>query len=257
MTWIAFSDPQTGEQWEVDQRGLWLLLRSGLIIRDRTNIERIDNGFMMPTTFQVTTDWTGFRAKLDTDTQTFYDDTNARLLQDGVTNLPDNLAGIRDDGIAKTQQVEDMQKKAQSDSFENIDSTVQDAETAKDVFEFVRDASATILVAGASVLSGGAAIGVLGAGSALKGVSKFQDTGSVASAIIEGTGTFVVGALRIKTPGVSLSPQDTKILVIVASGMDGMFKGTKAIVDGQSASTAITQAAAQTGLGLVFGLTPH
>ncbi|MDQ6703713.1 MAG: hypothetical protein M3Z96_11755, partial [Pseudomonadota bacterium] len=111
-----------------------------------------------------------------------------------------------------------MQKKAQSDSFENIDSIVQGAETAKAVLEVVRDTSATILVAGASVLSGGTAIGVLTAGSALKGVAKFQDTGSVWSAIIEGTGTFIVGAIRIQTPGVSISPQDTKILVFVASG---------------------------------------
>ena len=168
--------------------------------------------------------------------------------------MPINLAALRDEAIAKTVAVEAMQKKAQSDTYFSIDSAVEGAKTAESVLTFVRDTSATILLAGAAVLSGGQALAVLGAASGIKGFGKWEDTGKVGLAIVEGAGTFVVGALTIKAPGVSVSSANDKILVFVASVTDGAFEGVKALMDGQSGKTALEQTAARMGASTLLGM---
>jgi len=257
MGWTNFTDVQTGEAWQINQESLFLLVRANLranLIRSRTVTEVTPGGLLSPTTYLVSTNWSGFRFDLDLQTENLYNESNDRIALDGVTNMPENLAFLHADAISKTKEVEEMQRKAQSDTFKSIDSTVDGLEFTKTVLEAVRDTSATILVAGAAVLSGGTALAVLGAGASLKGTAKFQDTGNVGLAIVEATGTFVVGAIPIKAPGVSLSSADSKILVFVASAMDGSFEGIKAVIDGQSASTAIEQAALRTAGGTVLGL---
>ncbi|HXL85617.1 MAG TPA: hypothetical protein VN927_00305 [Gemmatimonadaceae bacterium] len=257
MGWTDFTDTQTGDAWQINQECLFLLVRSNLranSIRARTAIEVTPGGLLSPTTSLVGTDWSGFRFDLETKTQALYNETNDRIVADGVTNMPENLAFLRTEAIAKAKEVEDMQRKAQKDTFDSIDSTVDGLETAKTVAEFTRDISATILVSTATVLSGGTALAVLGAGAGIKGAAKFQDTGNVGLAVVEATGTFVVGALPIKAPGVDISSADAKVLVFVGAAMDGTFEGVKAMVDGQSASTAIEQAAARAGGSALLGM---
>jgi hypothetical protein len=242
---------------QINQECLFMLVRANLrsrLIRSRTTIEVTPGGLLTPTTSLVSTNWSGFRFDLDFQTQGLYNESNNRIAVDGITNLLENLAALHSETVAKTKEVEDMQKKTQADTFNSIDSTVNGLETAKAVAEFTRDASATILVAGAAVLSGGTALAVLGAGAGLKGTAKFQDTGNVGLAVVEATGTFIVGAIPITAPGVSVSSADAKVLVFVASAMDGTFEGIKAVIDGQSASTAMQQAATRAGGGVLLGL---
>lgn len=257
MSWIPFTDARTGQVWQVSQEGLYLLVRSNAraaLVRSNSSIETIDGGFLSPNTYQASTDWASVRKNLDSETNTLFEDAERRLAVDGVTNMPINLAGLRDEAIAKTAAFEALQKKAQSDTYFSIDSTVQGLKTAETVLTFVRDASVTILLAGAAVLSGGTALAVLGAASGLKGVGKYQDTGKVGVAVVEGVGTFVVGALTIKAPGVEVSSADDKVLVFVASAMDGTFEGVKAVMDGQSGKTALEQAVARAGASALLGM---
>lgn len=256
--WIPFTDPKSQQVWQINQEGLYLLCRANAradLILKNTSVETHDGGLLAPNTYLVDTDWASVRKSTDADTLTLYDDAEKRIALDGVTNMPTNLAALRREVTDKTKAVEAMQHKAQADTYFSIDSTVNGLKTAESVAVFVRDASATILIAGASVLSGGAALGVLGAASGLKGIAKYQDTGKVGVAVVEATGTFVVGALTIKAPGVSVSSLDDKILVIVASAMDGMVEGTKAVADGQSGSVALQQAAARAGMSALIGMT--
>ena len=205
------------------------------LIRDRTTIESSGGGFLKPTTWQANTDWSGFQKALEDATRDFYADSETRLAMDGVSNMPNNLAFLRGQTMAKTKEVEDMQRKAMSDTVQSIKGTVEGLETDLKVAEFVRDTSATILVAGASVLSAGevpAALLLHGAWPFLKGVGKYQDTGNVGRAMMESVGTFVVGMVPMGSAGATLAEQ--KILLYVGSTMDGMLEGVKSVMDGES-----------------------
>jgi hypothetical protein len=255
--WIPFTDPRSNQVWQISQEGLYLLCRANAranLIIDNSSVETHDGGLVNPNTFLVQTDWDSVRKSTDSATLTLFNDAETRIAIDGVANMVINLAALRLETTQKTKALESMQAKAQSDTFFSINATINGLEVAEDFAKFVRDASATALLAGAAVLTGGVALEVVAGASALKGVATFQDTGNVGAAVVQATGTFVVGALPIKAPGVVFSSAQDKILVFVASGMDGMFTGVEAVAEGKSGSIALKQAAARAGLDALVGM---
>lgn len=166
----------------------------------------------------------------------------------------------------------------------NIDATIRHSGWGLSIARGARDLSGSILVIGATYLSGGAALAVLGAGSGLQGWGKYQDTGKVDQAVLQGVGTFVVGAIpilpnlatetaasrsiswraaaggfdKIKQVTTGLSADVTRAVPLstagkVALGFIGAqanfaFTAATGFIQGQSAREALWSAAASAGL---------
>lgn len=272
MGWITFNDNR-GETWEVNQEGVYLLLRASVrahLIRQRTRVVEIDNGLLLPATYQVDTNWQGFRAEVDRDTATFYANAEQRTLMN-AQDMFGNLVAMTASTRADFQAVDAMRQRANRQSSDNIAANVANWETALGIAQTVRDASATILVAGASVMSGGTALAVLGAGSALRGTATYQDSGNVGAALVQATGTFVVGAIGIAAAPAAASgaagsnltariaqqttiDRDAATVLVVSAGMAGAFQGIQSLTEGASATIALEQAGAAAGLNLVGGV---
>ena len=97
---------------------------------------------------------------------------------------------------------------------------------------FVRDTSADVVAIGSTIATGGAAAGLLGASSALKGVYKYQDTGSAGAAVLYGGGSLVLGYFKI---GGKEASKAGELVLIIAQG--AMETGTS-YVAGDSFSKA-------------------
>ena len=252
MPWTVVVDAQ-GQRWGVNKEGVYLLLRGALRaekIKARSQITSVDNGFLMPTTFLFETDWDGLRADVDQETNTFYMDAAERLSRDPAS-MRANLLGMMARGRGDFNAVEAMRRRATRQSSESISNNVSGWETALSVAQFTRDTSATILVVGAGLLSGGAAFGVLGAGSVLRGTATYQDTGNVGAAVINGSGTFIVGMVGIAGGNPALMRSEQIQLMFVGSGLQGGVQGAQSLVEGKTPKQALQQAAVSAGFNLL------
>ncbi|MFC3182752.1 hypothetical protein [Cypionkella sinensis] len=252
MPWTVVVDAQ-GQRWGVNKEGVYLMLRAALRaekIKARSQITSVDNGFLMPTTFLFETDWNGLRADVDQETNTFYMDAAERLSRDPAS-MRANLLGMIARGRSDFNAVEAMRRRATRQSSESISNNVEGWETALAVAQFTRDTSATILVVGAGLLSGGAAFGVLGAGSVLRGTATYQDTGNVGAAVINGSGTFIVGMVGIAGANPALARSEQLQLMFVGSGLQGGVQGAQSLVEGKTPKQALQQAAVSAGFNLL------
>ncbi|GLS88717.1 hypothetical protein GCM10010873_36910 [Cypionkella aquatica] len=252
MPWTVVVDDR-GQRWGVNQEGVYLMLRAALRaekIRARSQITSVENGLLLPTTYLFETDWAGLRADVDQETNTFYLDAAARLARDPAS-MRANLLGMIGRGRTDFNAVEAMRRRATRQSSASISSNVEGWETALSVAQFVRDTSATILVVGAGLLSGGAAFGVLGAGSVLRGTATYQDTGNVGAAVINGSGTFIVGMVGIAGGNPALARSEQIQVMFVGSGLQGGVQGMQSLVEGKTPKQALQQAAVSAGFNLL------
>lgn len=119
----------------------------------------------------------------------------------GDTNMP-AVASFMLDRVAETrisnERYMTWMGSVQSDNMARINAAVSSYDTQIEVAKFFRDTSADGLMVGATVLSGGAAAVVLGGGSALKGVGRWEDTGSVSAGVMTGVGNLAVGVFKMQ-----------------------------------------------------------
>ncbi len=255
MPWTRFTDDRN-QAWEVDQDRLYLLLRANvraaLTLRHSRIIEH-SSGWFLPTTYECDTDWRSVRSQCDSDSVSFYCDTERRVLsnsENAFSQLVALVAASRRD----IRRYQAMRQRARDDSAANVTDTVRNWELGLYGAEVVRDTSATILVVTAGTMSGGAALSVLGAGSALRGTATYQNSGSVGAAVVSAVGTFAVGSIGIgPAGGASASAADQGAILVVSSGMSGTFQGVQALWEGQTGQQAMTQAIATAGLSLATG----
>ncbi|HUG39997.1 MAG TPA: hypothetical protein VMM12_05915 [Longimicrobiales bacterium] len=129
----------------------------------------------------------------------------------------------------------------QRDNSRRIEESVDSYQTQIDVAKFTRDTSAGTLMVGATVLSGGTATAVIAAGSGLKGVAKFQDTGSAGAATIEAAGSFVFAIipLKAKAGGNPLSGVEEGCLVV----LEAVTESATGLVEGKTVKEALATGA--------------
>jgi hypothetical protein len=200
------------------------------LVSERTHVD-IESHWFGPDVHNVTTDFdNGFNAERDHRSQQLYADLTQASLRNGASVF-ENLVRIKQETVLYTDQVRGMQRRASHATMESIDRNVRIAGYGLTAATWVRDISASVLVVGATFLSGGAALGVLGAGSALKGTATYQDTGNVGAAVLQGTGTFVVGAISI-APNLATATAASR--------------GVTATMQASRASTLVAPAAAST-----------
>lgn len=282
MAWISFTD-DAGRSWAVDQLGLWMLCRQYVFARlvsERTHVD-IESHWFGPDVHNVNTDFgNGFNAERDHRSQQLYADLTQASLGNGAPVF-EQLVRIKQETGLLTDRVRDIQRRASHATMESIDRNVRIAGYGLTAATWVRDISASVLVVGATFLSGGAALGVLGAGSALKGTATYQDTGNVGAAVLQGTGTFVVGAISIAPNlataaaagrGVTASMQASSAsglvtaatagasttekvaLVVVGAQLNAAFTMSTGLAQGDSVRQSVTAAAISGGLSMLpFG----
>jgi hypothetical protein len=117
-----------------------------------------------------------------------------------------------------------------------------------DIARHIRDMSADAELAFASFLTGGAAYAAVAAGSVLKGVAKYDRTGSVGSGVVTGAIEAAFGVLGIlggafmKAEGLELL-RDKVVFVVILNLTKGSVQAGQAVIEGKS----LGETAAMTG----------
>lgn len=134
---------------------------------------------------------------------------------------------------ANLAQFKRQLKDVQIENTAVIEASVNEYEGLIEAARFVRDTSADVVVVGSTIATGGAAAGLLGAGSAMKGIAKYQDTGSAGAALLQGGGTLFLGAFKIGGAKLTTGAEYTLIIA------KGALEAGTSIVAGDTFGTAI------------------
>jgi hypothetical protein len=183
-----------------------------------------------------------------------WDSVAARTARDIKLEMPDlrSWAKVDPKGMAKElehrvelaggfrQDFLDKLKWVSGRNVQNIDKTVAAYDADIKLLRLVRDTAADLFVVAASVETGGAAATIYSSlGSAGKGYAKFQDTGNYGAAVLEGAGTFVFSAAKIKgvTPfGIDFSGGAPKAVLVL---IQAPYKTYTELVSGASVGDAL------------------
>jgi len=138
---------------------------------------------------------------------------------------------------ANKREFANMMKGVQAQNTAAIDKSVGSYQTMIDVSRFIRDTSVDVVMIGSTIATGGAAVGLLGAGSTLKGVYKYQDTGSVGAAVLYGGGTLVLGVFKLD--GAKLGKGGDAALIVA----QGVLESGTSLAAGDSFGKAIEKGA--------------
>jgi len=165
----------------------------------------------LPDVSQIEVDWERVRrdAALNTDQEV---QSMRQQAKHDARKVARDLAWGTDEAARYKELFIDWMGEVQTQNMHNINKAVDDYESKIEIARFVRDTSADGLMVGASVMSGGAALGVMSAGSFLKGQAKFQDSGSVGAGVMEGAGSFVFAYVKL---GKKFSFKQDMVLALV------------------------------------------
>jgi len=116
-------------------------------------------------------------------------------------------------------------------NMQSVDKSVESYESNIEVTKWFRDRSADGLMVGAAVMSGPAAVGWTAAGSAFKGIYKYQDSGSIGGAVMEGAGSFAFAKFKL---GKEFSFKENMYIAFVQAD----YKYSTEIISGKSLNDA-------------------
>ena len=205
-----------GGIWAFDPNVIYGITRAAVrtrLIRQRSRVITDNPGMFLPTTYHLETNWTGYRAELDVEAARYWAEAEMHL-RSAPDNFYGTLVGLVNDAITDNNWHRSESTRLQRQSSANISRVVGNWETALTAARITRDLSATILVvtagvvmapagaaaagaAGMTGISAGTATTTLAVGSAMRGAFTYQDTGNVGSAMVNATGTFIVGMIGI------------------------------------------------------------
>ena len=205
----------------------------------------------LPDVTNIEVDWDTVRRQTEADTNMEMQDMTARAKTDAA-GVAYRVEAMIDEAARKKEAYLAWMADVQKQNMKSINQAVNDYQSHGVLAEFVRNASADGLMVGASVLSGGAAVAIMAGGSTLKGMGKFQDTGSVGAAVMEGVGSFAFAFVKL---GKSFSFKQDMILALVQAP----YKAGTELVGGASVGKALISGGLKlTGpaVNQIFNLTP-
>ncbi len=176
MAWMTYVD-RRGRGWAIDPDGCAHVYRSNFYNRELVSRSRVvhrSQGLLLPTTTEVETNFEGIRGATTRAASASVSQIASDAASD-AQNLYEHLVRVREDGETAGAHYRNMMREATRQTARAIDSNVHGWENALAVAKFIRDASAGVLLVGASVLSGGAALGVGAAGTGLTFTGNTQD----------------------------------------------------------------------------------
>ena len=260
MAWIDQVDQQ-GQVWLVNWDNAYRILRScvraeATLKHARTVSERMF--FLGPRHTRVEIDWNMVRAETDQKVQTLWPQFFNSVASSMATGR-EMLLDARRRAIAANQTIEARQKSSHAQSLQSMDSAVFHGECAVEVFKFIRDFSAGVLVTGATLVAGGAAAGIaLAGGGLMKGVAKYQDTGNIGASIAEGSTEIVFGLIKAKSfmVGAERTRGGDIIMLVIGVKLSVGVEWGKAVLEGRSTAEALAYALGKVGLTKAFGTIP-
>jgi hypothetical protein len=255
MAWMSVADAR-GRGWDVDLDAAAQLCYAEAFAyeqNDRTTFPERCRGMGYPTTYSAELRQEGFRAAVRQRADASFRAFQRQLWNDGDAAYR-QLIVLRRDAVRLTARLRERQSDASRRTSTNIDRAVQRGEMLVSASRGVRDVSAGVLVLGATFLSGGAAIGVLGAGSALRGTGTYQDTGNVGAAVLTSTTTFAFGMIPLArgsmlAPGATLSAGEQTVMFFIGVQNNASTAAMNALVLGQDARSAIASSLVNSGMG--------
>jgi hypothetical protein len=210
-------------------------------------------GMRLPDLHTVEVDWN--RVNLETTTRTenelrkFY--SGARSSMRGQLN---NLVQMMEQADDDRDAFDDKQAEAQDKTHDNINSCIENADTAIEVLKEVRDTSGEIVMVGATYMSGGAAAFFTAGGSGMKGFFAYQDTGKVDKAVATFSTNLLMGAFDLKVGAVTkgMTSLSEKIgVAIVWAKAKAVLDVPKSLIEGKNLKESVSGAAVK-----LIGSTP-
>ena len=265
--WVRYT--KSDGIWEINIPNLEFFMRScahadAVLKNSTTNTEFVALG---PDLTTVDVNWPAARNDRDESAaatlQEFYDRLDAtrsgRILRELLVTMK-----VRSD--ANDRAYLEKVRRAQKQTNINIESSVATGKAVESVAVFARDASATVLLTGATVMTGGAIlplVGVLAAGTSLKFVAKYQDTGDVEAASYTATGELALTLIGIGAAKLAISqPLRTVIALVGSTGSAGgiaVLEGKDAVdkMSGKAAGGVADRVAFRSIAAPVFSRTPQ
>jgi hypothetical protein len=221
-----------------------------------------DEGIGLPETYHLEINYSRAKAdakqavqmhhvlrKLITTVRENWEQRSISMSQAEVEGLREWLFEREQRGRAAKNKLLEEQKSLSRSSMRNIKSSVHGWEAATTVARIVRDASGDILLLTAGALSGGTALALAGGGSVLKGVGKWEDSGSVAAGLLQTSVSFLTvffpGGEAVKEYGAGA------VTFVVFAKVKTEFAGNFAVAlaEGKEVAEALVSAGVDTGLG--------
>lgn len=251
MSWefISNCDGDFIYNWVAVQQIARNFARAKSMVANAKTVEDNHLNPFVPDTASVEVDFKLVRKETDENSRQMVSVLRLRA-ENSATVVREELLSMMQQTRELNQKYEKMLKDAQHKTMRSIESAVGNGQVAESVFRGIRDVSAEVLILGATVSTGGAAGALIFvAGPALKGVAKYQDTGSWASAGIEfgvSLGLNKLGKVIDAKQAAGLITQGENIMLnILATKASNAKDPIQAWVEGSSITEASASATAK------------
>lgn len=170
-----------------------------------------------------------------------------------LLGLREQLYAMQDMSKWYKAELKKKQQAAFSRTMQEIDRYVDGWETATEVAKFVRDVSVDAMLVSASVVSGGAAAALAAGGSVLKGVGKWEDTGSFTAGAITAGVSFIVVVIPDGDKIAHLGGTTARALFFTKASTNIVGGIGVGVLEGKSLEQATFESAMDVGLSTAAG----
>jgi hypothetical protein len=246
MGWTYFKSLQGDAL--INWDGVYQLVRSYLHAQEMWNNSSVktESKWIGPNVVSVEVDWDKVRAAKEQGVEPTVLGLFT-IAQGSIQDFVSSLLRMMDEKRAYEQQYQSRVRTAQKQTMGNIEASVNRGEIALEGAKLVRDLSAGTLVVGATFLSGGTALGVLGAGSMLKGTAKYQDTGNLGSAAFEASVNMAFGLIGVKISAANMSTAETLMLNIVLGKAQSTLDPLQGWIEGKTVQEGVVSGVVKMG----------
>lgn len=217
----------------IEGQQLWTQSRKEKIEWDSWFDRRAENAGLLPEVWTYETDWKKIRrhAKSASIRKTIELRNTAHYF--GMAAALRDLQSLKRDGHVKREDHWKRYQELTHDNYVRREDKIDTLGTVVKGLTITRDLSADVFVICSGFVTGGAGWAALGMGAAGKGVFKYQDTGSVGSALIEAGGTVVFARIPVKIGATSGAK---KYAVVVLA--EAPLAGVQTLVEGKDLKDA-------------------
>ena len=229
--------------------------QQALLGRCRIERERSSRGLAWQTLYRFVVDSKNIREEVSPKFAQWFNQINFRLRSGMLNEVAENLADMRQETRSFVDQQLAKLKVAQEKTYRSMENHVALGNVGVELAKRTRNACAQFLLVGSAAVAIPAGLAALSGGAGLKGIGKYQDTGNIGSAVVEASGSFVVGLVGISssTATVVAGESGGKAIFFVGSLLDSGFEGAKSLLEGNSVNQALKKSASKLIVSLGIG----
>ncbi|MBL8247058.1 MAG: hypothetical protein JNK95_01675 [Candidatus Competibacter sp.] len=265
--WFEYTDA-CGSVWKTDWVGVYRILRAyarskevlkhSKVIKRKPDFRNVSGGFrfaeqiidrpFLPTIEHVEVDWLAVEKGADLEAARLAGDIWRNWLPSSGERTIEHLIGLRKDTLEYDKKFWKQSNDAWRGTMAGIGTNVKTLEEVKKGLEIVRNASADILMVGATFLSGGALAGVLGARGFIKGAARYADTENIGFAVLEGGMQMVFGLMKVKVGQAALFKDIEKGAAVTTNLVIGFVEAQHEVAMAIGSGKSISEALKRGGL---------